>query len=395
VSETLLTRRGFAGALSGAACLSAGVSAPRNFELEADICPRPGVTAGIRFHKRFEIRIGNAERAKTGSLAGLRHVYKAFLSDGQWGRLQATVRGSSVRVRVNGMTVVDYVDDLPVTPAPAVRTGPSHTLANLSVREISDGPAPELVKDDPARRIAEATRRGIPVADLHVHLKLGLTLEQAVVKSLRDGIPYGIAVNCGKGFTVETDAGAQTFFDSLKGAPVFRAMQAEGREWVKMFTKETVRQFDYVFTDSMTWTDNRGKRMRTWIPAEVGTISDPQEFMDTLVDRAVGILETEHVNIYVNPTFLPDQIAKDYETLWTDPRRKRVIDAAVKNRVAIEINNRYKLPSPSFIRMAKAAGAKFTFGTNNTAANDLGRCEYGLQMIDECKLEAKDFWTPS
>ena len=72
-----------------------------------------------------------------------------------------------------------------------------------------------------------------------------------------------------------------------------------------------------------------------------------------------------------------------------------MIDAAVKNRVAIEINNRYKLPSPSFIRMAKAAGAKFTFGTNNTAANDLGRCEYGLQMIDECKLEAKDFWTPS
>jgi hypothetical protein len=36
----------------------------------------------------------------------------------------------------------------------------------------------------------------------------------------------------------------------------------------------------------MTWTDNRGRRMRTWMPAEVGTITDPQEFMDTLVDRA-------------------------------------------------------------------------------------------------------------
>src|SRR5262245_11384928 len=98
MSETLLTRRGFAGALSGA-CLSAGVSAPRNFELEADICPRPRIAAGIRFHKRFEIRIGNSERGKTGSLAGLRHVYKTLLPDGQWGKLQATVRGSSVRVR--------------------------------------------------------------------------------------------------------------------------------------------------------------------------------------------------------------------------------------------------------------------------------------------------------
>jgi histidinol phosphatase-like PHP family hydrolase len=134
--------------------------------------------------------------------------------------------------------------------------------------------------------------------------------------------------------------------------------------------------------------------MRTWIPDEVGTISDPQEFMDTLVDRAVGILETERVNIYANPTFLPDQLAKDYETLWTDRRRKRVIDAAVKSRVAIEINNRYKLPSASFIKMAKAAGAKFTFGSNNTGSQDLLRCEYGLQMLEECRLEAKDFWLP-
>ncbi len=56
----------------------------------------------------------------------------------------------------------------------------------------------------------------------------------------------------------------------------------------------------------MTWTDNRGRRMRTWIPAEVGTIADPQEFMETLVERATGILEREPIDIYVNPTFLPD-----------------------------------------------------------------------------------------
>lgn len=397
MSETLITRRGFAGALSAAACLRAGAAPLRNFEMELDACARPGVTAGIRFHKRFEIRVGNQERAKSGSLVGLRNVYKAFAAENQWFKLEATVRGSAVRVRMNGMTVVDYADEAPVEFAPVVLKGPLHAFANLRVREI-DGSAPEPPPppaDPTARRIADATRRGIPMVDFHTHLKLGLTLQQAVAKSLRDGIGYGIAVNCGKGFPVETDKGAQEFFESLKGQPVFRAMQAEGREWTKMFKRETVEQFDYVFTDSMTWTDNHGKRMRTWLPAEVGTISDPQEFMDTLVDRATGILETERVNIYANPTFLPDAIAKDYETLWTDARRKRVIQAAVKNHVAIEINNRYKLPSPSFIKMAKAAGAKFTFGTNNTGPKDLGRCEYGLDMIDECKLEAKDFWTPA
>jgi histidinol phosphatase-like PHP family hydrolase len=161
-----------------------------------------------------------------------------------------------------------------------------------------------------------------------------------------------------------------------------------------MFTKATVAQFDYVFSDSMTWTDNHGKRMRTWLADEVGTIADPQEFMDTLVDRAVGILEREPVDIYANPTYLPDQLAKDYETLWTEDRRRKVAEAAARNRVAVEINNRYKLPSASFIRLMKQAGCKFTFGTNNTGPDDVGRCEYALQMVDECRLTQTDFWVP-
>jgi hypothetical protein len=398
VPETLFTRRAFAGAVSALGCFAAGgAAASRNFELEVEARSRRGAPAVIRFHKKFEIRVGDGDRHKTGSLIGLRHVYKQFIPEGRWFKLSAAVRGSNVQVRLDGMLVVDYTDPGPLAAAPVTLRGPKDAFRGLVVKPLADdvrgpGPAPQF--DAVARQIAAGVQRGIPAADLHTHLKLGLTLEQAVAKSLREGIQYGIAVNCGKGFPTENDAAALAFIESLKGQPVFVAMQAEGREWVQMFSRKVVEQFDYVFTDSMTWTDNRGKRMRTWLPNEVGTISDPQEFMDTLVDRAVGILETERVNIYANPTFLPDAIVKDYETLWTDRRRKRVIDAALKGGVAIEINNRYKLPSPSFIKMAKAAGAKFTFGTNNTGPADLGRCEYGWQMVDECKLEAKDFWLP-
>jgi hypothetical protein len=222
----------------------------------------------------------------------------------------------------------------------------------------------------------------------------GLGLEQLVAKSLKDGIQYGLAVNCGQGNVVTNDEGCRKYIEGAKGLPVFVAMQAEGREWLQMFSKTAVSLFDYVFTDSMTWTDNRGKRMRTWMANEVGTITDPREFMDTLVDRAVGILEREPVDIYVNPTYVPDQLAKDYETLWTEERRKKVVTAAAKNNVAIEINNRYQLPSPSFIKLAKAAGCKFTFGTNNAGASYLGRCEYAIKMVDECKLTAQDFFVP-
>ena len=104
--------------------------------------------------------------------------------------------------------------------------------------------------------------------------------------------------------------------------------------------------------------------------------------------------EREPIDIYVNPTFLPESIAKDYERLWTEERMKKVIGAAARNGVAIEINNRYKLPSAAFVRMAKEAGCRFTFGSNNAGADDLGRCEYGLQMVQDCKLAWPNFFVP-
>jgi hypothetical protein len=267
---------------------------------------------------------------------------------------------------------------------------------SVRVRPLPDNtPAPGAppVSDAAFRQIIDAGRHNIPMVDYHVHLK-GLTLEQALARSRWDGIAYGIAVNCGKGFPTGDDNALRAFVESMQGQPVFVAMQAEGREWTEMFSRRAAALVDYIFTDSMTWTDNRGKRMRLWIPEEVGTIADPQEFMDTLVQRTVGILEREPVDIYVNPTFLPDILVPDYEKLWTEPRRMKVIQAAVRNGVAIELNDRYKLPSASFVKMAKAAGCKFTFGTNNGSAADLGRCEYGLRIVDECRLQWQDFFLP-
>ena len=53
----------------------------------------------------------------------------------------------------------------------------------------------------------------------------------------------------------------------------------------------------------------------------------------------------------------------------------------------------YNLPKADFIRKTKAAGVKFTFGTNNADGN-FGREEYALQMARECRLGWKDMWFP-
>ncbi|MBL7218901.1 MAG: hypothetical protein ISS69_02210 [Phycisphaerae bacterium] len=232
----------------------------------------------------------------------------------------------------------------------------------------------------------------IELVDYHVHLKGGLTLPEAIAMSKENGIKYGIAPNCGLGFPVTDDKGLREYVAGVKGKGVYVGMQAEGREWVTLFSPEAIAEFDYVFSDALTWRDHKGRRMRLWVQKEV-VIDDKQQFMDMYVDRIVWIIDNEPIDIFVNPTFLPKAIAGEYDSLWTEPRMKRVVDAAAKNGVAIEINAKLKLPKEAFIKKAKAAGVKFAFGTNNGNRN-LGKLEYCRAMIAKCGLTPRNMFTP-
>ncbi|MGA2502291.1 MAG: hypothetical protein ABSH20_31500, partial [Tepidisphaeraceae bacterium] len=143
------------------------------------------------------------------------------------------------------------------------------------------------------------------------------------------------------------------------------------------------------FTD-----DRTGKRTRLWVDGEF-EVGDKQQFMDMLVGKIQGIAASEPIDIYANATFLPKPIAGEYDQLWTKERMQKVVDALAKNGVAMEISARYKIPSAAFIKLAKEAGVKFTFGTNNAGKGDLLVPDYCLQMVKECGLTNKDLFIPS
>jgi hypothetical protein len=396
----------------------------KNFEFSADVLTRPHANSGIYFHTAyqqvgfpaagFEVQVANTypgERKKTGSLYAVRNVSQQLVADNQWFRMNIQVRDKNVQVRVNDMLAVDYVE-----PNPPFRADPNFqrvlnhgTFAlqghdpssttyfrNIRVRPLPDNlitPSAQIpVADDLYKETMLLGEKNYPVVDYHVHLKGGLTLEQALASSRRLGINYGIAINCGLGFPVHDDQSVKAYLDSMQNQPCFVGLQGEGREWMTLTSPESVARFDYCFTDAMTFRDDTGRRMRIWIPEETGHIDDPQAFMEMLVRRIEGIMH-EPIDIYANATFLPQQLFPDYDALWTPERMQRVIDAAIQNDVAIEINNRYKIPSAAFIKSAKAAGAKFSFGTNNGDAN-LGRLEYPIQMVQECGLTANDIFQP-
>ena len=101
-------------------------------------------------------------------------------------------------------------------------------------------------------------------------------------------------------------------------------------------------------------------------------------------------------NILANPTFLPTCLAPEYYKLWTEDRLNKIIQCAVKNDVAFEINSVYQYPKSPFIKMAKAAGAKFSFGSNGHRLQEVTNYEYCLETVEECGLTKDDmFVVPS
>ena len=396
----------------------------KNFEFSAEVMTRPGANSGIYFHTAFqpvgfpaagfEVQVANTykgDNKKTGSLYAVRNVAKQLVPDNAWFTMRITVRAKNVRIWVNQMLVVDYVEpETPFRADPKFERVLNHgTFAlqghdpgsttyfrNMRVRPLADGLTTptdeEPVVDELYRETMRLGEENYPMVDYHVHLKGGLTLEQALANSRRLGIDYGIAINCGLGFPVHDDASVQAYLETMKDQPCYVALQGEGREWMTLTSPESVARFDYCFTDAMTFRDDAGRRVRLWIPEETPAINDAEAFMEMLVKRIEGVMR-EPIDIYANPTYLPDQIAPRYDELWTSARMKRVIDTAIENDVAIEINNRRQIPSPAFIKAAKAAGAKFSFGTNNEAA-ELGRLEYPIRMVRECGLKWQDIFVP-
>ena len=398
----------------------------RNFELSVKLKTTPGALAQLNFatskgydeknFRGYSILINNSDYStgkvqKTGSLSKIRNNFIRTAEDDEWFDLVVSVLGNHIKVTVNGKTVSEYWE-----PQNAKRieglSGMVLSRSFISLRKISDqgelivgemkmkpiteemADVPPPVKPDSLVDVIDSlNQREFPLIDFHVHLKGGLTMDQCVQHAKYNGFCYGVAANCGLKFPVTNDSTLTSYLKSIQKEPVFKAMQCEGREWVTLFSPKAVAGFDYIFTDAMTWSDNKGRRMRLWIPEETFVDND-QQFMDMLVGKIETIIGNEPVDIYVNPSFLPAQLAPRYDELWTKERMERVIDVLVRNQVALEINARYKIPSIAFIKKAKEAGVKFTFGTNNTKNDDLYRMEYCIRVIKAVGLTAEDIFQP-
>jgi hypothetical protein len=271
----------------------------------------------------------------------------------------------------------------PPTRRGFLRTASLCTLAAVAGRGVADEMKP-----------GGKSELGFPLVDFHVHLD-NSTIDKVLEISTERGVKFGIVEHAGTKENVypvvlSNDEELGAYVKMLEGKPVYKGVQAEYNDWMDCFSKSVLNGLDFVLTDTMTFPGKDGRRMKLW--EKEADIGDPAAFMDRFVDWHLQILSAP-IDVLANVSWLPAPLSGDYDKWWTEARMTKVIDAAVKRGAAIEISSSFRLPKMPFLKIAKAAGAKFAFGSNGRYPN-MGKLEYSIEMAKELGLKPSDMFVP-
>lgn len=260
------------------------------------------------------------------------------------------------------------------------------------VKMSKEGPLPRLL----TKVAIEKAGQSLPRIDLHVHIdsdehpEESLKPAQATAISRQMDVRFGVLAEGGCQGEIHDNASLEAFLAAMKDQPMWAGLQVYGFDWQKCLSAENLARLDYISADALVMPDTNGKATLLWQPGV--RYEDPENFMDRYVDYNLRVL-SQPIQVWANPTYLPESLQSRYDELWTPARMDRVIQAAVQNHVAIEINSHFHVPSVKFLKRAKAAGARFTLGSN-AHVRGIGNIDFPLQAARQAGLTADDIFVP-
>lgn len=217
-------------------------------------------------------------------------------------------------------------------------------------------------------------KNGLSLMDYHVHImKDGLMTPQTVEEyALYTGLKLGMLENAGREWILSNndiisawlDEAEKAAFKNGSGKKAFLiGIQVNDRDWYKVISKENLARIDYVLADTLVMTKPDGTPQPLWeLPKDYKV--DPELWMKKYFEHCMTVL-SEPITIWADPLYLPEFCRDKANELWTNERMEALIDLAVKNHIAIEIQGPSPYPLDKFITMAIHKGAKFCLGTNN------------------------------
>jgi hypothetical protein len=369
----------------------------KNFEFKAEVKTTPGSNSGIFFHttyqqegwpfQGYESQVNNThtgegdyrELKKTGSLYAVRNTYKQLVPENQWFNYYIKVVGNHIQIRINDMLVVDYLQPAPQDSLSRARFKGTGTFAlqghdphskvyyrNIQVKPLPDNQTPNNQPDRVAIENKSYQSLRTFMSEQHSFTDLGVQFQQGFDLESHLNFYYRSGINLG----VVLDPDEYGQLEVLREHPVF----------IGAFNPpDSIDRsvFDYVIGTAGNYPEN----------------VQGNAFMDQLVESIITDLDQKQLDVWSKPTALPDPMMDRWSELWTNERVDKVIEAAVNNQVAIEIDNQNMLPPLDFISRAKMKGATFTYANLGTDS-EMGELDYVYQAIEQGPLGYKDIFIP-
>ena len=116
-------------------------------------------------------------------------------------------------------------------------------------------------------------------------------------------------------------------------------------------------------------------------------------YLAYIIQMMEKTFSTQRVDILGHSTVLPcyDEL---YGTKFLDQWENAVIGLCNKYQVAIEISGLWRAPGIDMLRKAKAAGLKFSMGSDCHRHLQIGDLAYPERIAEELALTEEDFFKP-
>lgn len=124
---------------------------------------------------------------------------------------------------------------------------------------------------------------------------------------------------------------------------------------------------------------------------------DPQGVMEGMVDALCAMVRSMPVQVAAHSTLTPPALLElegEPEAWWTEPREERYVAALVESGVALEISNRYRLPHDRLLRRARAAGVRFSLGSDGHHREQVARLEWAAETARRVGIGDADLFVP-
>ena len=258
----------------------------------------------------------------------------------------------------------------------AVILGCHTTVAQTLQQQPEPSPAMQ-------EQVARLKAKGIPLTDYHIHIRGGMTPEKAYEWMKQTGIRSGVLENAGRDWPLSDNEKIEAFIEDARKFPeLLIGLQVNDRDWFATIDANLQAKLDFVLSDTMVMDDQK-----LWVENEY-SIDDEDAWLERYFKHCMTIVN-EPITILANPTYLPNKIMHRFDDFWTEARMSQLIDAAVKNNVAVEIQANTNFPNKRFIEIALEKGSKISIGRNNgnDRVNELKR---SLDWLEEFNIKAEN-----